>query len=465
MITVEVVVRDDTGRVLDPACVGVAELVALAGRTPPGVVDARRTGGSVDSLETVDAAVRQLAAVRVACVAALSDTAGGGWSGEQQDRVCDELMACFMVSRRSALFTAHQAQVLRSQPAVWAALADGAIDLTRAVILADALGEIPRFDDDGTERETWQAERAALLDLALPYAQEHTARRLGLFLRRHLATAGCPDRDRSRRRGRDERGVWIGHDGQGTAEIPARLSSPDAEAVYATIRAVALADRNGDPEHTRPGCPNPGEPMDAWLAAAFVDTILGAGSTAHRPGETPDQEPAPGSGAGGRPRVDTVINVTIPIQSLAGLTDQPGVLNGFGIIPADTARRLAGGDTRWRHILTCRTSGAVLDVGTLSYRPPAALARHVRLRDGTCRFPGCAVPARECDLDHLIPFPQGPTSAGNLHALCRRHHSLKHEGGWTVHADQADERHGLRWTSPRGATATTYPDDTLASVA
>ena len=105
---------------------------------------------------------------------------------------------------------------------------------------------------------------------------------------------------------------------------------------------------------------------------------------------------------------------------------------------------------------------AALAIGTLSYRPPAALARHVRLRDGTCRFPGCAVPARECDLDHLIPFPQGPTSAGNLHALCRRHHSLKHEDGWTV---QADDRHGLRWTSPHGATATTYPDDTLAAVA
>ena len=464
MITVEVVVRDDTGRVLDPAGLGVAELVSLAGRTPPGVLDARRTGGSVDSLRTVEQALRQVAAVRVACVAALGDTAGGGWSSEQQDRVCDELMTCFVVSRRSALFTSHQAEVLRSQPAVWAAVAAGLIDLTRGVILADALLEIPRFDDDGAERATWPKERAQLLELALPYAQEHTARRLSLFLRRHLAALGRPDRDRVRRRGRDERGVWIAHDGQGNAEITARLSSHDAEAVYATIRAVALADRNGDPAHTRPGCPTPSEPLDAWLAGAFVDTILGAGTTTHRPGHSPESESA-GPADGTRPGVDTVINVTIPIESLAGLTDQPGVLNGYGVIPADIARRLAGGDTRWRHILTCRTSGAVLDVGTLSYRPPTALARHVRLRDGTCRFPGCAVPARECDLDHLIPFPQGPTSAGNLHALCRRHHGLKHDDGWTVEAVEAGERHGLRWTSPHGATATTYPDDTLASVA
>ena len=66
----------------------------------------------------------------------------------------------------------------------------------------------------------------------------------------------------------------------------------------------------------------------------------------------------------------TQINVTIPIDSLAGLSDTPGMLSGFGILPADQVRRLAAGDTRWRHILTDRATGAVLDVGTWSYRPP-----------------------------------------------------------------------------------------------
>ncbi|HYN56964.1 MAG TPA: HNH endonuclease signature motif containing protein, partial [Motilibacterales bacterium] len=73
----------------------------------------------------------------------------------------------------------------------------------------------------------------------------------------------------------------------------------------------------------------------------------------------------------------------------------------------------------------------------------------------TCRFPGCTVPARECDLDHLIPFPEGPTSAANLHALCRRHHRLKHNDGWTVTALPDS---GLRWTSPLGTTRDTWPD-------
>jgi hypothetical protein len=72
------------------------------------------------------------------------------------------------------------------------------------------------------------------------------------------------------------------------------------------------------------------------------------------------------------------------------------------------------------------------------------------------------VPARECDLDHLIPFPTGPTSADNLHALCRRHHSLKHDAGWQVAPGPG---HTLTWTSPQGATATTHPDDTLSRIA
>lgn len=416
-------------------------------------------GMSIDSLESVERVHRLVTAVRVACVASLADGHYGAWPPSQEDRVCSELMTSFMVSRRSAQFTWHQAEVLRSQPAVWAALAAGQLDTTRAMILADALLDIPRWHGDGTERPGWQAERDRVLELGLPYAVEHTATQLSNYLRKLLVALGASDGDRRRSRARAERGVWIAHDGDGNAEITARLASDDAEKVYATIRAIALADRNGDPQHTHPDCPRPREPMGVWMASAFVDAVLGMGTTTQPGTADPAKVDSPPAG---RPVIETVINVTIPITSLAGLSDEPGILNGFGVIPADTARRLAAGDARWRHLLTCRTSGALLDVGTLSYRPPAALDRHVRLRDGTCRFPGCSVPARECDLDHLIPFPSGPTSADNLHALCRRHHGLKHEEGWQVEA-LAD--HALRWISPHGASAVTHPDDSYASVA
>jgi hypothetical protein len=414
------------------------------------------------SLEAVELVSRQVAALRAACVAAVADETPGGAG---TDRVLDEMSCALVVSRRSAQHTWATCESLRHQPGVWAALCRGQVDLTRARILAGALCEVPMNDPDGVPRVAYEAECAALLAQGVAYAQQHTARRLELFLQRRLLALGCGQRPRRRARGLVERGVWVGHRGDGTADLVARLASEDAERVYSVIRSCALADRNGDPTHDGG---DPREPLDLWLASALVDLILqpragdcsacrGTGGTADRPGTGAQDAPVRRG-----PRVDTVITVTIPVDSLAGLTDAPGVINGFGVIPAEDARRLAAGDARWRHVLTCRTTGAVLDVGTLSYRPPPALDRHVRLRDGTCRFPGCAVPATECDLDHLVPFPAGSTSAENLHALCRRHHRLKHEDGWQV---EPTPDGGLRWTSPQGAHALTHPDDNHARVA
>jgi hypothetical protein len=469
VLEVALAVRDGHGRVLDAAEFGVDALVEVIRARPPDPdtggppsrgLDTAVYGPAMLTLESVELLTRQVAALRAACVAAVADETPGGAG---TDRVLDEVSCALVVSRRSAQHTRATAEALRHQPDVWAALCRGELDLTRARILADALFEIPMTDSDGLPREDFDSECAALRDDGLAYAQQHTARRLELFLQRRLLALGCGERPRRRSRGLAERGVWVGHRGDGTADLVARLASEDAERVYAVIRSCALAGRNGDP--TIDGATNR-EPLDLWLAASLVDLVVNPGTGACAPGAGVTADDAAGASDGRTvrraPRVDTVITVTIPIDSLAGLRDTPGVINGFGVIPAADARRLAAGDARWRHVLTCRSTGAVLDVGTLSYRPPAALDRHVRLRDGTCRFPGCAVPAAECDLDHLVPFPQGPTSPENLHALCRRHHGLKHEGGWRVEATPGGD---LRWTSPQGASALSHPDDTHARVA
>ncbi len=99
--------------------------------------------------------------------------------------------------------------------------------------------------------------------------------------------------------------------------------------------------------------------------------------------------------------------------------------------------------------------GRIIDPGP--YTPSIALALAVRTRDRTCRFPGCTVPAIDCDLDHTTPHPHGPTCICNLAALCRRHHRLKtHTPGWalTHHADGH-----LTWTTPTGNTHHTHPDE------
>jgi len=93
--------------------------------------------------------------------------------------------------------------------------------------------------------------------------------------------------------------------------------------------------------------------------------------------------------------------------------------------------------------------------GTEAYRPTDPLYRFVRLRDRRCRFPGCRVRARCCDLDHQDPHPSGPTAHGNLACLCEHHHRLSHQApGWRLRRD-ADG--GLVWTLPGGRALTTYP--------
>ncbi|MFQ6172480.1 HNH endonuclease signature motif containing protein [Oryzobacter sp. R7] len=107
-------------------------------------------------------------------------------------------------------------------------------------------------------------------------------------------------------------------------------------------------------------------------------------------------------------------------------------------------------------------TGALLsDEESGAYRPPERLAALVRHRDGRCRFPGCSVAARYCDLDHVRPWPDGSTTASNLMCLCRRHHRVKQRPGWHVnlHPDGT-----VTWTDPTGRSRTTAPVDALHSV-
>jgi hypothetical protein len=503
VLEVCVAVRGDDGVLVDPGAVGVEALVEMIRAHPPGAPPAEYAvfGASVEVLESVEVVLGQVTALRAAAVHAVAEDTPAGVVGDQ---VADVLMMALGRSRRSGLFLREQALLLTHQPQVWAALWAGGLDVAKAGILARALHMVPHLDARDQERPGYDGDCERILASGLAYAAEHTAGQLDRHLKRLLAAVDPAAIVSRRRRALAERGVWIDHRGDGTADLTARLDSTHAEQVYAAIRAVALAAQRDDTaraagadsagatrcdgadgcagpacRHVAGDCGHPGQafaaevarrPFDLRMADALVDLILtptaaspvpgnrGAGHDAGLADAGPADAGLTDAGAAdgpGRVTVSTQINVTIPIDSLAGLTDTPGTLSGFGVLPADLVRRLAAGDTRWRHILTDRATGAVLDIGTWSYRPPSALDRHVRTRDVTCRFPGCAVPARECDLDHLIPFPEGPTSAENLHALCRRHHRVKHDDTWSV---EALPHSGLRWTSPHGTTRDTHPD-------
>ena len=88
------------------------------------------------------------------------------------------------------------------------------------------------------------------------------------------------------------------------------------------------------------------------------------------------------------------------------------------------------------------------------YTPSRKLKHLIRARTGTCSAPGCNGQAVHSDLDHVVPYPDGPTCECNLHPACRRHHRAKQAPGWRV---EQPEPGVIRWTTPAGRTYTTTP--------
>ena len=76
--------------------------------------------------------------------------------------------------------------------------------------------------------------------------------------------------------------------------------------------------------------------------------------------------------------------------------------------------------------------GNPLDVGRKTRAIPPALRRALLSRDGGCRFPGCSH-KRYVDGHHIAHWSHGgETKLDNLVSLCRIHHRLVHEEGFTV---------------------------------
>ncbi|WP_160312765.1 HNH endonuclease signature motif containing protein [Jiangella alkaliphila] len=250
----------------------------------------------------------------------------------------------------------------------------------------------------------------------------------------------------------------------------ARTGSPEPHvgarsAVSGSGRASAApADAAPEPavRAARPGADRTAWPepaVGARSAPAAVgggaDRTVTAGPAGYaRPAEDAASGGPPGdhvslpSAVGSRPRRRPVsVHVTIPFATLAGLTDQPGELDGYGPIPAHVARALAA-EGVWTWLAHDPGTGQLLDLGRTRYRPTKALAEFIVARDRTCRTPGCHRSAKAADIDHLVPFADGGTTdPANCHALCETHHLLKHHGGWSV---QRDRDGTTRWRSPTG---------------
>lgn len=206
--------------------------------------------------------------------------------------------------------------------------------------------------------------------------------------------------------------------------------------------------RGGTAATASPASPDPASDsrsVDQRRADAFAELLLTGAAACH------------GDGTGA---VAGRVQVTVPVLTLAGANDEPPLLAGYGPVDARLVRRLAAKVPGWDRVLTDAPTGLPLSVDR--YRPNAQLIRYLEARDERCRTPGCSVPAHRCDKDHTIDAAQGgPTEAGNLAHICRRHHIGKHHTAWRVRQLGGGV---LEWTGPSGRSYLDRPPATVRFV-
>ncbi|MGH4024606.1 MAG: DUF222 domain-containing protein [Pseudonocardiaceae bacterium] len=410
----------------------------------------------------------------------------------------DEVALALRLSRTTAANRMTMARVLEADlPGTLAAWQSGTIDDRKARAITETSYLLPA------------QQRTALEERVLPRAGGQTLAQLRAALARAVLAIdpqGVADRHEQRRK---DRRVVLSPEEDGMANLWALLSAPDAAAAYQRLCRLARSLGAEDPRG-----------MDARRADLLVELLTGRrcaatsaplddnctplddnctpldGSGCAHPGgvhgcegtfaEGTSAEEIPGTafdpsgqdatdqgtadqGTGRRPPHDCaptrsgagtakpLVSVIVPISTLLGLDQHPGELVGYGPIPAHLAREIAAEGT-WRRLLTDPASGVLLDHGRTTYTPPAGLADFVRARDVYCRHPGCGQRAATADLDHHVPWPDGPTSAHNLYAYCRHHHLTKTLApGWRVDQHPDDT---VTWTTPTGHTYTSHPTTT-----
>ncbi|MFI2294404.1 DUF222 domain-containing protein [Isoptericola sp. NPDC019571] len=369
--------------------------------------------------------------------------------------------------------TDHAVTLSSKAPATLAALHEGRLSWGHATAITTHLTDLSPEESAAVERSVL----ATILDRDTGLVT-CTPTQTGRRARRARETAHPTPADVRHAEATQHRAVWLddGHDGM--AWLTAHLPAPLAHAAYDRLTRTAghLATSSGSNGSRSGSVVSSGERRtlaqaraDA-LAALLLDdgTLDHSVPTSTDPGDERDETHDPDEALGVEPvtallhtrstlatlarSIRPQLTVTVPVLTLLGLTDAPATMNGHVPIDPDTARRLTALAPSLRRVLTDPETGTVLSVGRTAYAVPADLKALVRARDTTCRFPGCTHPATQSDLDHTQAWAGGgATTATNLAALCRRHHTMKHQTAWQVTQRQTTGWGGtLEWTSPTG---------------
>jgi hypothetical protein len=301
---------------------------------------------------------------------------------------------------------------------VWEALYRGEIDLPRARVIVEQTSVLDR------------ASAVLAAERILTYSRDLTTGQL----RRRLARLVIEVNPEGARQRFEDRLLERRLSGEPTPEGTANLHALDLDPgdTSQTLRRINRMARSlkdqGDPRT-----------MDQIRADIFLDLLCGR-----------SEDSRSGSAR-------AVVDVRVMASTLAGLDDHPGEIPGWGPVLADVARKLVTEqpDATWQVTVTDGI-GRALNSVTTRRRPTAPQKRVAMTRSETCVFPGCVMPAAECDLDHNQPWAETRlTETDQLAPLCRHDHTNRHQRGWKI--SQIDP--GMyRLTSPLGHTYTTGAD-------
>jgi Domain of unknown function (DUF222)/HNH endonuclease len=386
--------------------------------------------GRVDFLAALEKQSGWLQALMQSAIVAVAGNepskADSMWSGVD-DSEREEIAAALRLSSGTAQSRIDIARTLVNYlPNTCAALANGEISAAHASVIARESAEVIGKG----------LSAAAITEIelkAISHAEFHTPIQVANKVRGTIARLSPEIFEAAAEHARDCRKVTMYSEPDGMATIVALLPAADAQTVMLAIDALARheSEINGSDVSISPL--DDERTLDMKRADALTSlaaTFLANNVDSYKPHRRP-----------------VTVNLTIDLPTLLGLTENPGILAGYGAIPASVARDLAA-DGKWKRFITDPVNGELLDLGRETYEPPQALIDFLTARDRTCRFPGCRQPARVGDIDHAKSWDTGgETSISNLGVLCRRHHRMKTHGGWELKS-RGDG--SCTWTSPTG---------------
>ncbi|TFC57202.1 HNH endonuclease signature motif containing protein [Cryobacterium sp. TMB1-7] len=353
--------------------------------------------------------------------------------------------ACLLrLSERTVEHLMDQSLWLLAAPATFEALSTGEISYRHATALVDQMRTLPMED------------QAAFEEKVLPEAKRLPVGRFidkARRLRERLHPESIVTRSTNALTERHSR--WeAAPDGMGWLHWYG--TAHDTKAAYDRINTMAVKLKHlGDPSPADqtddassngaafgiaqdPADDSPTRTLDQLRADITAALLLD--------GITPD-----GMGAG----IRGTVMVTVPVLTLLGLDEEPGALEGYGPISPEAAREIAGHAPSFTRLLTHPETGVVLSLGKTQHKNTKAMKMYLRVRDETCRFPGCSRPAVTSDVDHTDPWAGGGnTDSDNLAHLCEPHHRLKHLSQWRVTQEPGGILH---WTSPGKRSYRTDP--------